>query len=52
MPLQRLFFMNSDFMQQQAERLAEQVADEPDDAARIQKVVSAIFRPRADATTK
>ena len=31
-PLQRLFFMNSDFMQQQAERLAERVADEPDDA--------------------
>ena len=37
-PLQRLFFMNSDFMQQHAERLAEHVADEPDDAARIEKV--------------
>jgi hypothetical protein len=35
-PLQRLFFMNSDFMQQHAERLAESVADE-DDAARIEK---------------
>jgi hypothetical protein len=42
-PLQRLFFMNSDFMQQHAERLAEQVADEPDDAARIQKVYRRLF---------
>jgi hypothetical protein len=29
-PLQRLFFMNSDFMQQQAELLARRVATEPD----------------------
>ena len=43
MPLQRLFFMNSDFMQQHAERLAERVADEPDDAARIEKVYRLIF---------
>ena len=43
MPLQRLFFMNSDFMQQHAERLAEKVADEPDDAARIEKVYRRIF---------
>ena len=42
-PLQRLFFMNSDFMQQHAERLAEQVADEPDDAARIEKVYRTVF---------
>jgi len=42
-PLQRLFFMNSDFMQQHAERLAEQVADELDDAARIQKVYRRLF---------
>ncbi|MEO7133478.1 MAG: PSD1 and planctomycete cytochrome C domain-containing protein, partial [Vicinamibacterales bacterium] len=42
-PLQRLFFMNSDFMQQHAERLAEQVADEPDDTARIQKVYRRLF---------
>jgi hypothetical protein len=49
-PLQRLFFMNSDFMQQHAERLAELVADEPDDAARIEKVYLRIFgrRPTAD----
>jgi len=49
-PLQRLFFMNSDFMQQHAERLAEQVADEPDDAARIEKVYRRLFgrAPTAD----
>ena len=49
-PLQRLFFMNSDFMQQHAERLAELVADEPDDAARIEKVYQRIFgrRPTAE----
>jgi mono/diheme cytochrome c family protein len=42
-PLQRLFFMNSDFMQQHAEKVAEKVADEPDDAARIHKVYRLIF---------
>jgi mono/diheme cytochrome c family protein len=42
-PLQRLFFMNSDFMQQHAERLAEKVADAPDDAARIEKVYRTLF---------
>ena len=42
-PLQRLFFMNSDFMQQQAERLADRVAAEPTDAARIQKAYRLIF---------
>ena len=42
-PLQRLFFMNSDFMQQHAEKLAEKVADEPDDAARIARVYRLIF---------
>jgi hypothetical protein len=42
-PLQRLFLMNSDFMQQHAERLAEQVADEADDAARIDTVYRKIF---------
>ena len=34
-PLQRLFFMNSDFMQQQAERLAQKLQEEPDNRARI-----------------
>jgi hypothetical protein len=42
-PLQRLFFMNSDFMQQHAEQLAEKVAEEPDDTARIRKVYRLIF---------
>jgi mono/diheme cytochrome c family protein len=42
-PLQRLFFMNSDFMQQQAERLAERVAAEATDEARIQKAYRLIF---------
>jgi mono/diheme cytochrome c family protein len=36
-PLQRLFFMNSDFMQQQAEKLAEKLQSEPDNRARIIK---------------
>ncbi len=36
-PLQRLFLMNSDFMQIEAEQLAKRVAEEPDNAARIKK---------------
>ena len=36
-PLQRLFFMNSDFMQQQAERLAEKLQGEADNRARVTK---------------
>ena len=42
-PLQRLFFMNSDFMQQQAERLAARVIELPTDEARIQKTYRLIF---------
>jgi hypothetical protein len=42
-PLQRLFLMNSDFMQQQAERLAERVIAEPSDVARINKAYRLIF---------
>jgi hypothetical protein len=42
-PLQRLFFMNSDFIQQHAERLAEKLADEPDDAVRIEKAYRLVF---------
>ena len=51
-PLQRLFFMNSDFMQQQAERLAERVADEADDPARISRVYRLVFGrpPSAEET--
>ncbi len=37
-PLQRLFLMNSDFMQIEAEELAKRVATEPDNKARIRKV--------------
>jgi hypothetical protein len=42
-PLQRLFFMNSDFVQQQAEHLAQRVAAEPDNTARIQKVYRLVY---------
>jgi mono/diheme cytochrome c family protein len=42
-PLQRLFFMNSDFMQQQGERLARLVESEPDNAARIRKAYRLIL---------
>jgi hypothetical protein len=52
-PLQRLFFMNSDFMQQQGELLARRIAAEPDNAARIQKAYRLIFgRPATDAEVK
>jgi hypothetical protein len=37
-PLQRLFLMNSDFMQVESEELAKRVAAEPDNRARIRKV--------------
>jgi hypothetical protein len=36
--LQRLFLMNSDFMQVESEELAKRVAGEPDNRARIRKV--------------
>jgi mono/diheme cytochrome c family protein len=42
-PLQRLFFMNSDFMQQHAEKIAEKVAGEATDDLRIQKTYRMIF---------
>jgi hypothetical protein len=42
-PLQRLFFMNSDFMQQQGELLAKRIAAEPTTADRIQKAYRLIF---------
>jgi Protein of unknown function (DUF1553) len=49
-PLQRLFFMNSDFVAQQAELLVKRVSSEPDNAARIRKAYSLIFgRPPAEA---
>ncbi len=49
-PLQRLFFMNSDFMQQQGERVAQRLAGEADNRARVQKAYRLIFgRPPTDA---
>jgi hypothetical protein len=42
-PLQRLFLMNSAFVQQQAELLARRVAVEPDQKARIGKAYSLVF---------
>jgi hypothetical protein len=42
-PLQRLFFMNSDFTQQQGERLARKVSSEPDTPSRIKKAYRLIF---------
>ncbi len=42
-PLQRLFLMNSEFMQQHAEKLAERVAGEPTEEARIQRAYRLIF---------
>jgi hypothetical protein len=42
-PLQRLFLMNSDFMQQQAEKLADRVITLPNDTERIQKAYRLIF---------
>jgi hypothetical protein len=42
-PLQRLFFMNSDFMQQQAERVARRVTPEPDNAARVRKAYELVL---------
>jgi Protein of unknown function (DUF1549)/Protein of unknown function (DUF1553)/Planctomycete cytochrome C len=49
-PLQRLFFMNSDFMQQQAELIARKIANEADNAARVQKAYRMIFGREATAT--
>ncbi len=37
-PLQRLFLMNSDFMQAEAEELAKRVSTEPDNRSRIKKI--------------
>ena len=47
-PLQRLFFMNSDFIQQHAERVAERVADEAGRRGADREGVSAAVWPRAD----
>jgi hypothetical protein len=52
-PLQRLFLMNSDFMQIEAEELAKRVASEPDNRARIRKVYQLTYgRDPAEAEVK
>jgi len=42
-PLQRLFFMNSDFVEQQGELLARRTVNEPDIASRIQMMYRRVF---------
>ena len=42
-PLQRLFFMNSDFVQQQAELVVRKIESEPTSEARIQKAYRLVF---------
>src|SRR5262249_52994298 len=42
-PLQRLFLMNSDFMQVEAEELAKRVANEADNRARIKKAYQDVY---------
>ncbi len=42
-PLQRLFFMNSDFVQQQGELVAKRVLEEPTNADRIKKTYRIVF---------
>jgi len=42
-PLQRLFLMNSDFMEQQAESIARKIEDEADHPARVTKAYRLVF---------
>ena len=42
-PLQRLFLLNSDFMQLEAEELARRVMPEPDNRARVKKLFQVIY---------
>src|SRR5262249_19154324 len=42
-PLQRLFLMNSDFMQLEAEELTKRIANELDNRARIRKAYQLVF---------
>jgi len=48
-PLQRLFFMNSDFVQQQAEVLSQGIAAEQDNASRIRKAYRMVLGREATA---
>ncbi len=49
-PLQRLFFMNSDFVRTEAKALAARVADAPTDAERVEKAYRIVLQraPTAD----
>src|SRR5436190_23545238 len=52
-PLQRLFLMNSDFMQAEAEQFAKRVAGEPDNRSRIKKAYRIVFgRPATDVEVR
>ncbi len=52
-PLQRLFFMNSDFVHQYSEQLARNIATEPDNRARIVAAYRRIFgRPPTEAESR
>jgi mono/diheme cytochrome c family protein len=42
-PLQRLFLMNSDFVQLESEELVKRVSPEPDNPARIRKLYSLVY---------
>jgi hypothetical protein len=42
-PLQRLFLMNSDFIQAESEQLAKRVATEPDNRSRIKKAYMLVY---------
>jgi hypothetical protein len=49
-PLQRLFLMNSDFMQVEAEELAKRVAGETDNRARVRKAYQLIYNREPSET--
>ena len=52
-PLQRLFLMNSDFVQIEAEKLAARTAEEPDNRARIHKLYELAYgRAPSEAEVK
>jgi cytochrome c553 len=53
-PLQRLFLMNSEFMQQQAEKLARTLETGPDNAARVKQAYRTLFarEPKAEELTE
>jgi cytochrome c553 len=42
-PLQRLFLMNSDFVQIESEELAKRVASEPDNRSRVRKIYQYVY---------